>query len=89
MCLTQLLGPGRDLAEDTSAGSLGTHAVRRIDDPADDEQQRAQPPDDPENVAILTHYLGEHRAARTVICCQLLEPTWLIEVEAVAAAAPR
>lgn len=41
--------------------------------------------DDPANVAILRDYLGEHKAARTVICAGLLEPGWLIEVEAIAA----
>jgi 2-iminobutanoate/2-iminopropanoate deaminase len=40
---------------------------------------------DPANVAILRAQLGEHRAARTVICAQLLEPGWLIELEAIAA----
>jgi len=42
---------------------------------------------DAANVSMLTARLGGHRTARTVICARLLEPTWLIEVEAVAAAA--
>ncbi len=46
----------------------------------------ADPADDAENVAILREHLGEHQAARTVICCRLLEPAWRIEIEAVAAA---
>jgi enamine deaminase RidA (YjgF/YER057c/UK114 family) len=41
--------------------------------------------DDPANVAILREHLGDHLAARTVVVQQLLEPEWLIEVEAVAA----
>lgn len=41
--------------------------------------------DDPANVAILRDHLGEHRAARTVVVQQLLDPAWLLEVEAVAA----
>ncbi len=41
--------------------------------------------DDPDNVGILTQHLGDHLAARTVVVQQLLEPAWLIEVEAVAA----
>jgi enamine deaminase RidA (YjgF/YER057c/UK114 family) len=45
----------------------------------------AEPADDPANVATLGRYLGAHRTARTVICARLLEPSWLIEVEAVAA----
>jgi enamine deaminase RidA (YjgF/YER057c/UK114 family) len=40
---------------------------------------------DAANVAILRAHLGEHRAARTVVCAQLLEPSWLIELEAIAA----
>ncbi len=47
----------------------------------------ADPSYDPANVAILKAHLGEHQAARTVVCAQLLEPTWLIEVEAIAASA--
>jgi 2-iminobutanoate/2-iminopropanoate deaminase len=37
------------------------------------------------NVTILRAHLGAHRAARTVVCAQLLEPGWLIELEAIAA----
>jgi 2-iminobutanoate/2-iminopropanoate deaminase len=40
---------------------------------------------DPINVEVLRQHLGDHLTARTVICAQLLEPEWLIEVEAVAA----
>ena len=40
---------------------------------------------DPANVAILSSRMGETKAARTVICARLLDPTWLIEVEAIAA----
>ncbi len=40
---------------------------------------------DPENVDILREHLGDHRACRTVVVQQLLEPHWLIEVEAIAA----
>ncbi len=46
----------------------------------------AEPAHDPANVAILKSHLGAHQAARTVVCAGLLEPGWLIEVEAVAAA---
>jgi 2-iminobutanoate/2-iminopropanoate deaminase len=41
--------------------------------------------DDPANVAALSEHLGGHVAARTVVVQQLLEPAWLLEVEAVAA----
>jgi 2-iminobutanoate/2-iminopropanoate deaminase len=40
---------------------------------------------DPANVAILKSRLGKHHCARTVICVGMLEPGWLIEVEAIAA----
>lgn len=45
----------------------------------------ADPSHDPTNVALIKEHLGTHKAARTVICTTLLDPTWLIEVEAVAA----
>jgi 2-iminobutanoate/2-iminopropanoate deaminase len=46
----------------------------------------AEPALDPANVRLLKQRLGNHHAARTVICAGFLEPRWLIEVEAVAAA---
>ena len=45
----------------------------------------ADPSFDPANVALLKSHLGAHRSARTVVCARLLEPAWLIEVEAIAA----
>jgi 2-iminobutanoate/2-iminopropanoate deaminase len=45
----------------------------------------ADPRHDAANVALRRKYLGEHRPASTVVCCQLLEPKWQLEVEAVAA----
>ncbi len=44
---------------------------------------------DPANVDVLKRRLGDHHAARTVVCTGLLEPDWLVEVEAVAAAPAR
>jgi len=41
--------------------------------------------DDPANVALIQTHLGDHLAARTVVCQRLLDPAWLIEVEAIAA----
>ncbi|MDZ5620048.1 RidA family protein [Nocardioides bizhenqiangii] len=41
--------------------------------------------DDPANVEILSGHLGDHVCARTVVVQQLLEPEWLVEIEAVAA----
>ena len=46
----------------------------------------AEPALDPPNVAALKRRLGDHHAARTVVCADLLEPGWLVEIEAVAAA---
>ena len=45
----------------------------------------ADPAFDAANVALVMSHLGEHRCARTVVCTRLLEPEWLIEVEAIAA----
>ena len=45
----------------------------------------AEPAHDPANVNLLKRRLGDHHAARTVICAGMLEPGWLVEVEAVAA----
>ena len=41
--------------------------------------------DDPANVELIKEHLGSHRACRTAVVQQLLEPEWLVEVEAVAA----
>jgi 2-iminobutanoate/2-iminopropanoate deaminase len=45
----------------------------------------ASPAYDPANVAVLKRRLGDHHAARTVVCAGMLEPGWLVEVEAIAA----
>jgi enamine deaminase RidA (YjgF/YER057c/UK114 family) len=39
---------------------------------------------DEANARLRTKYLGTHRPALTV-CCRLLEPEWLAEMEAMAA----
>lgn len=41
--------------------------------------------DDPTNVALIREHLGDHRSCRTVVVQQLLEPNWLVEIEAIAA----
>jgi 2-iminobutanoate/2-iminopropanoate deaminase len=46
----------------------------------------AEPAYDPANVDLLKRRLGDHHAARTVVCAGMLEPGWLVEIEAVAAA---
>ena len=45
----------------------------------------ADPKYDEANVRLRMKHLGTHRPASTVICCQLLEPKWKLEVEAMAA----
>jgi enamine deaminase RidA (YjgF/YER057c/UK114 family) len=45
----------------------------------------ADPMDDEANVRMRVKYLGTHAVASTVICCQLLDPRWRLEVEAMAA----
>jgi 2-iminobutanoate/2-iminopropanoate deaminase len=45
----------------------------------------ASPQYDEVNVRLRMKYLGIHQPALTVICCQLLDPRWKLEVEAMAA----
>jgi enamine deaminase RidA (YjgF/YER057c/UK114 family) len=45
----------------------------------------ADPSYDEANVRLRVKYLGTHRPSSTVVCCQLLEPKWKLEVEAMAA----
>lgn len=37
------------------------------------------------NVQLRVKYLGDNEPALTVVCCQLLETNWKLEIEAVAA----
>lgn len=46
----------------------------------------AHPMYDEANVRMRVKFLGDHRPSSTVICCQLLEPKWKLEIEAMAAA---
>ena len=45
----------------------------------------ASPAYDEPNVQLRMKYLGAHRPASTVVCCQLLDPAWKLEMEAMAA----
>ena len=45
----------------------------------------ADPKYDEANVRMRVKFLGAHEPASTVVCCQLLDPTWKLEVEAMAA----
>jgi 2-iminobutanoate/2-iminopropanoate deaminase len=49
----------------------------------------SDPKYDEHNVHMRMKYMGNHRPASTVVCSQLLEPRWKLEVEAVAASAER
>jgi 2-iminobutanoate/2-iminopropanoate deaminase len=45
----------------------------------------ADPQYDEANVRLRVKYLGDHKPSLTVVCCQLLDPKWKLEVEAMAA----
>jgi enamine deaminase RidA (YjgF/YER057c/UK114 family) len=45
----------------------------------------ANPKYDEANVRARVKHLGTHEPSSTVICCQLLDPKWKLEVEAMAA----
>ncbi len=44
----------------------------------------ASPDYDEANIRLRKKYLGHHHVALTVICAQLLDPKWKLEVEAMA-----
>ena len=45
----------------------------------------ADPLFDEANVRLRVKYLGSHRLSSTVVCCQLIDPRWKLEIEAMAA----
>lgn len=45
----------------------------------------ADPKYDEANAQMRARQLGSHRVSSTVVCCQLLESKWKLEIEAVAA----
>jgi enamine deaminase RidA (YjgF/YER057c/UK114 family) len=45
----------------------------------------ADPSFDEANIDLRVKYLGDNKPALTVICCQLLDPKWKLEVEVTAA----
>jgi 2-iminobutanoate/2-iminopropanoate deaminase len=45
----------------------------------------ADPSYDEANVRLRMKYMGTHRPALTVVCCQLLDSKWKLEVEVMAA----
>ena len=45
----------------------------------------ADPSYDEANVQLRVKYLGHNQPALTVVCCQLLDPKWKLEVEVTAA----
>ncbi len=44
----------------------------------------ASPEYDAANIRLRKKYLGDHQIALTVVCAQLLDPKWKLEVEAMA-----
>lgn len=46
----------------------------------------SDPKYDEANAQMRAKQLGSHRVSSTVVCCQLLESRWKLEVEAIAAA---
>ena len=49
----------------------------------------ADPEYDEANVRMRVKYLGNHETSSTVVCCRLLDPTWKLEIEAMAAGSRR
>jgi 2-iminobutanoate/2-iminopropanoate deaminase len=45
----------------------------------------SSPDFDEPNVRLRIKYLGTNQPSLTVICCQLLDPKWKLEIEAIAA----
>ncbi len=45
----------------------------------------ADPQYDEANVRMRVKFLGTHQPSLTVVCCQLLDPKWKLEIEAMAA----
>jgi 2-iminobutanoate/2-iminopropanoate deaminase len=45
----------------------------------------ADPSYDEANVRMRVKFLGAHEPSSTVVCCQLLDPKWKLEIEAMAA----
>ena len=45
----------------------------------------ADPKYDEANVRARVKFLGTHEPSLTVVCCQLLDPKWKLEIEAMAA----
>ena len=62
-----------------------SHAVEGDDNIASLGIDLASPDYDAANVAHRRRFLGTSQPASTVVCCQLLEPEWKIEIDAVAA----
>jgi enamine deaminase RidA (YjgF/YER057c/UK114 family) len=62
-----------------AAANMGLHNIISL------RTYLADPKYDEANVLKRVQYMGAHRPASTVICCQLLDPKWKLEMEAVAA----
>ena len=93
--LNGYLQDGRTMPEsfEEQADIIWTHTRRRCCAAADMTVANlvslrtylADPKYDEANVRMRVKYLGTHAPSSTVICCQLLDPRWKLEVEAMAA----
>jgi hypothetical protein len=62
---------------------MADQRVQTIVEGAREEIERATTRRDLDEVRVK--YLGTHSLSSTVVCCQLLDPRWKLEVEAMAA----
>ena len=69
----------------THIGSILKSAGMTYDDIVSLRTYLASPEFDAANVRLRKEFLGDNEPASTVVCCQLLEPEWKLEIEAVAA----
>ena len=70
----------------TYIGSILTSANLGFKDIVSLRTYLAHPDYDEPNIAVRKEFLGSNEPASTVICCQLLETKWKLEIEAIAAA---
>ncbi|MGI9204463.1 MAG: RidA family protein [Woeseiaceae bacterium] len=69
----------------THIGSILTSANMGFEHIVSLRTYLAHPDYDEPNIAMRKEFLGSNEPASTVICCQLLESKWKLEIEAVAA----
>ncbi len=69
----------------TYIGSILESADMRYENIVSLRTYLAGPEFDEPNIAMRKEFLGDNEPASTVVCCQLLESNWKLEIEAVAA----